>query len=115
MQQTARHFTQELAARAGDSLRALNRASDEAEVRGAHERFHQILFDAANRPKMSAIINAWRFHYRLDKQKAFINQARDVHRRLLVNVAAADLDGVASCVREEYAIIRRTIPQRSGP
>ncbi len=115
MQHAARHFTPAIAARADESLKALNRASGEAEVRGAHERFHQILFDAANRPKMAAIINDWRFHYRLDKQKAFISEARDVHRRLLASCAAADLDGVASCLREEYAIIRRTIPQQSLP
>jgi DNA-binding GntR family transcriptional regulator len=113
MEHAARRFTPAIAARALESLKAMNRASDEAEVRGTHERFHQMLFDAANRPKMAAIINDWRFHYRLDKQKAFISETRDIHRRLLENCAAADLDGVASCIREEYAIIRRTIPQ--GP
>jgi DNA-binding GntR family transcriptional regulator len=110
MQHAARHFTPALAARAIDSLKAMNRASVEADVRGAHERFHRMLFDAANRPKMAAIVNDWRFHYRLEKQKAFIRETRDVHRRLLENCAAADFDGVAACVREEYAIIYRTIP-----
>jgi DNA-binding GntR family transcriptional regulator len=111
MQHAARNFMPALAARAHESLKAMNGASDETEVRGAHERFHKMLFDAANRPKMSAIINDWRFHYRLDKQKAFITETRDVHRRLLESCVAADLNGVALCVREEYAIIRRTIPQ----
>lgn len=111
MQHAARHFAPALAARAFESLKAMNRASVEADVRGAHERFHQMLFDAASRPKMAAIINDWRFNYRLDKQKAFIRKTRDVHRRLLENCANADLNAVVTCVREEYAIIRGAISE----
>lgn len=109
MEHAVRHFTPEIAARALESLKEMNRASDEAAVRGAHERFHQVLFDAASRPKMAALINDWRFHYQLDKQKAFISKTRDIHRSLLNHCANADLDAVATCVRAEYAIIRRTI------
>jgi DNA-binding GntR family transcriptional regulator len=109
MEHAARHFTPAFAARAHESLKAMNRATTEADVRGAHERFHQALFEAASRPKMAAIINDWRFHYRLDKQKAFISKTRDIHRRLLEHCVNADLNAVAACVREEYAIIRRTL------
>lgn len=111
MQHAAQHFTPALAARASELLKAMNRAAIEADVRGAHERFHQTLFDAASRPKMAAIVNDWRFHYRLDKQKAFISKTRDIHRRLLEHCVNADLNAVVTCVREEYAIIRRTISE----
>lgn len=109
MQHAAQTFTPASAARAAESLKAMNRASVEAEVRGAHERFHQVLFDAAGCPKMAAIINDWRFHYRLDKQKAFIKRTCDIHKRLLEHCVSSDLNAVAMCVREEYAIIRATI------
>jgi DNA-binding GntR family transcriptional regulator len=109
MEHAVRQYTPAIAARASDSLKAMNRASSEAAVRGAHERFHQVLFDAASRPKMAALINDWRFHYRLDKQKAFISKTRDMHRDLLEHCANGDLNAVAMSVRAEYEIIRRTI------
>lgn len=109
IREAVRHFTPEIAVRASESLKEMNRASDEAAVRGAHERFHQVLFDAASRPRMAALINDWRFHYQLDKQKAFISKTRDIHRSLLNHCTNADLDAVATCVRAECAIIRRTI------
>lgn len=97
-------------ASAGQELKAMNRAADETQVRGAHERFHKVLFDAANRPRMAQIIGEWRFHYHLDKQKAFIRASREVHARLLDCCAAGNVKGVAACVRDEYEIIRATIP-----
>ncbi|HEY4434483.1 MAG TPA: GntR family transcriptional regulator [Candidatus Cybelea sp.] len=99
-------------ARAREALRAMNRAAGEAEVRGAHERFHKILFDAASRPRMARVIGEWRFHYHLEKQKAFIRASRGVHARLLDRCAASDVEGVAACVRDEYDIIRGTICDR---
>ncbi|HEY6485201.1 MAG TPA: GntR family transcriptional regulator [Candidatus Cybelea sp.] len=96
-------------ARAGEALKAMNRAAGEAEVRGTHERFHKVLFDAASRPRMARIIGEWRFHYHLEKQKAFIRASREVHARLLDRCAAGDVKGVAACVRDEYEIIRGTL------
>ncbi|HEX3369354.1 MAG TPA: GntR family transcriptional regulator [Candidatus Cybelea sp.] len=101
-------------ARAGEALKAMNRAADETQVRGAHERFHKLLFDAANRPRTAQVIGAWRFHYHLDKQKAFIRASREVHARLLHCCASGDVDGVAHCVRDEYEIVRATIPSALG-
>lgn len=109
MQHAAAAMTAAILTRAAQALKAMNRATGEADVRGAHERFHKILFDAAHRPKMTGILGEWRFHYRLEKQKAFIQASRDVHARLLDRCAARDLSGVAACVCDEYEIIRATL------
>ena len=46
------------------ALLALNQGKTAEQVFGAHQRFHTLLFQAAQRPRMAAIINSWRF--RLD-------------------------------------------------
>jgi DNA-binding GntR family transcriptional regulator len=42
----------------------MNRAGDEVSLRGSHERFHSVVFSAANRPLMANVINAWRLRLR---------------------------------------------------
>jgi DNA-binding GntR family transcriptional regulator len=106
MRHAVRRLTPAKVESAGEILRAMNRASVEPEVRGAHARFHQTFFDAAARPQMAGIIQDWRLRYPIDKQKAFIRVSRDVHRGLLEACRAGDAAAAASCIREEYAIIR---------
>jgi len=54
-------LTAETLREAAEALDALNRATTAPQVQGAHARFHSILFHPARRPRMSAIINGWRF------------------------------------------------------
>jgi DNA-binding GntR family transcriptional regulator len=99
---------------ASTALDALNRARTPAQLHGAHQRFHAILFRAAERPRMAAIINSWRFRLDPDpdidgaRKRAFARATRDVHRRLLEACRRRDRVAVARCVQTEYEIIRRT-------
>jgi DNA-binding GntR family transcriptional regulator len=104
----------EILRRAEASLKALNQAAA-SEVPGAHSRFHTILFEAAERPRMADIINGWRF--RLDprpdvdgrRKRTFALATRDVHRRLMDACGRADARTVRRCVAEEYEIIRSAV------
>ena len=114
-------FTAEVLDRAAEALEALNRARTPDQLQGAHMRFHTILFQAAQRPRMAAIINSWRF--RLDlrpdvdgaRKRAFARATRGVHRELLEACRSGDRRAVARCVAAEYQIIRETkgkLPER---
>ena len=108
-------LTPEVLEQASDALDALNRAKTKEQVEGAHQRFHTILFQAAQRPRMAAIINSWRF--RLDlrpdadgaRKRAFARATRDVHRRLLEACRTRNREAVERCVVAEYGIIRETM------
>jgi len=97
---------------ASEALAALNRGRTPRQLHGAHRRFHEILFRAAQRPRMAAIIQSWRF--RLDvhpdvdgaRKRAFARASGDVHARLLTACRKHDHALVAKCVRSEYEIIR---------
>ena len=86
-----------------------------AEVFGAHQRFHSILFEAAERPIMAGLINGWRF--RLDvrpredrrRKQAYAVATHLVHRRLLDACRQRDARAIRRCVREEYAIARAAV------
>ena len=99
------------------ALAALNRATTKEDMFGAHQRFHTLLFQAAQRPRMAAIINSWRF--RLDvsagadaaRKRAFALATRDVHTRLLEACRKRNRKAVARCVVDEYEIIRATLDQ----
>jgi DNA-binding GntR family transcriptional regulator len=99
------------------ALAALNRATTKEDVFGAHQRFHTLLFQAAQRPRMAAIINSWRF--RLDvssgadaaRKRTFALATRDVHTRLLEACRKRNRKAVARCVVDEYEIIRATLEQ----
>src|SRR5262249_30756224 len=114
MERAIGHLTPEILIEASDALDALNGARTAQQLLGAHQRFHTILFRAAQRPRMAAIINSWRF--RLDAQpdlegarkRAFARATRDVHRRLLEACRTGDRKAVVRCVVEEYGIIRAT-------
>ena len=100
---------------AGEALDALNHATTAQQVHGAHQRFHTLLFQAAQRPHMTAIINGWRF--RLDvrpdvdgtRKRAFALATRNVHRRLLDACRKRNREAVGRCVASEYRIIRATL------
>ena len=102
---------------AAEALKALNRASTAQQVHGAHQRFHTLLYRAAERPRMAEIINGWRF--RLDalpdvdgaRKRAFALATRDVHRRLLDACRTRNRKAVGRCVAVEYGIIRATLRQ----
>src|SRR4029453_16199512 len=95
------------------ALDALNRARVAQDLQGAHQRFHSILFRAAQRPRMAAIINSWRFRLHIHpdvdgaRKRAFARATRDVHRQLLEACRKRDRKAVARGVRAEYEIIRR--------
>jgi len=99
---------------ASEALDALNRGRTSRQLHGAHRRFHEILFRAARRPRMAAIIQSWRF--RLDvhpdvdgaRKRDFARASRDVHARLLAACRKRDHAAVAKCVKIEYEIIRKT-------
>jgi DNA-binding GntR family transcriptional regulator len=100
---------------AEDALAAMNQAKSPHEIQGAHQRFHTILFHAAQRPRMAAIINSWRF--RLDvhsgedstRKRAFVHATREVHEHLLDACRLRDRSAVERCVTTEYQIIRDTL------
>ncbi len=94
------------------ALRALNAARSPAELRGAHERFHSILFSAARRPRMAALINAWRFRLGQNsdvdgkERRSFAAAVADIHTSMLNACRRHDPDLVQDCVSDEYAYIR---------
>jgi DNA-binding GntR family transcriptional regulator len=104
----------ETLAEAAEALDALNHATTARQLHGAHERFHTILFEAAQRPRMTAIINDWRFRLGarpetdLARKRGFAIATRDVHARLLEACRRGDREAVARCVVAEYRIIRST-------
>ncbi|MGB8151852.1 MAG: GntR family transcriptional regulator [Candidatus Cybelea sp.] len=98
-----------LVARATKAMNLMNRAHDEASLRGSHERFHTVFFGVAHRPLMAETINAWRFRLQFDRQQAFLRSVRGVHRQLLTAFANSDARGAADCVREEYALMRTSV------
>jgi DNA-binding GntR family transcriptional regulator len=114
MERAVEHMTQEVLADASEALDALNRGRTASQLQGAHQRFHTVLFRAARRPRMAAIINSWRFqldvHPDVDgsRKRDFARATRDVHRRLLEACRAGNRGAVARCVVEEYRIIRAT-------
>ncbi len=89
MDHAVKHLTPNNLDEAQAALRALNMATMPAQLRGAHEKFHTILFDAAKRPRMVSLINGWRF--RVDerpdtdgtRRRAFAKGAAQIHERLL--------------------------------
>lgn len=99
----------EVVARATEAMNLMNRAHDEASLRGSHERFHTVFFSVAHRPLMAETINAWRFRLQFDRQQAFLRRVRGVHRQLLAAFADSDARGATECVREEYALMRTAI------
>ena len=102
---------------AAEALNALNRATTAQQVHGAHQRFHSILFQAAERPRMAALINGWRFRVEVPpnadgaRKRAFALATRDVHKRLLDACRKRNHKAVERCVSEEYTIIRTTVRQ----
>jgi len=119
MDRATGRMTPEILDEASEALEALNRARTPRQIQGAHQRFHTVLFQAAERPRMAAIINSWRF--RLDvhpdadgaRKRAFALATRDVHRRLLDACRRGNRRAVERCVVAEYGIIRSTL-KRGG-
>jgi DNA-binding GntR family transcriptional regulator len=115
MDRAARRLTAEALDEAEEALQALNHATTAQQVQGAHQRFHTLLFQAAQRPRMAAIINSWRFrldvHSVADKERkrAFARATREVHRRLLDACRKRNRQAVGRCVAVEYRIIRETL------
>ena len=110
-------LTAETLNEAAVALNALNRATTAQQVQGAHQRFHSILFQAAERPRMAALINGWRFRVEVPpnadgtRKRAFALATRDAHKRLLEACRQRNRKAVERCVSEEYTIIRTTVRQ----
>ena len=83
MEHAIRNANADVVARAAEAMHEMNRARDEASLRGSHERFHSVFFGAAKRPLMANIVNGWRFRLPFDRQRAFLKSTREVHRQLL--------------------------------
>ncbi len=102
------------------ALRALNAARSPQALRGAHERFHTILFDVAERPRMVKLVNAWRFrvdaHPDVDgtKRQAFAAAVAGIHENVLSACRHRDRELALTCVAEEYAYIRSIAPTIAG-
>jgi DNA-binding GntR family transcriptional regulator len=117
MDRAVERLTPEALDEAAEALNGLNKAKTAQQVHGAHQRFHTLLYRAAERPRMTEIINGWRF--RLDvlpdtdgaRKRAFAVSTRDVHRRLLDACRKRDRKVVGRCVAAEYGIIRATLEQ----
>ena len=117
MDRALERLTPEALDEAAEALGALNRARTAQQVKGAHQRFHTLLYRAAERPRMTEIINGWRF--RLDvhpdtdgvRKRAFAVATQDVHRRLLDACRKRNRKLVGRCVAVEYGIIRSTLRQ----
>src|SRR5262245_5084860 len=115
MDRATLRLTAEALDEAEEALDALNHATTAQQVQGAHQRFHTLLFQAAERPRMAAIINSWRFrldvHSAADKERkrAFARATRDVHGRLLDACRKRNQRAVGRCVAMEYRIIRSTL------
>jgi DNA-binding GntR family transcriptional regulator len=115
MDHAVEKLTPEMLDEAAAALEVLNRARTAKQVHGAHQRFHTLLYRAAERPRMEEIINGWRF--RLDalpdadgaRKRAFALATRDVHRRLLNACRKRNRKVVERCVAVEYGIIRATL------
>lgn len=107
-------------AEAEAALDALNRGTTFQQLYGAHEHFHTVLFRAARRPRMSAIINGWRFRLGAqpdvdgERKRAFAHATRGVHRRLLNACRKQDRAAVSRCVAEEYGIVRAIVDRVRG-
>ena len=114
MERAVDRLTPEALDEASDALDALNRARTTRQLEGAHQRFHSLLFHAAERPRMTAIVNSWRFRLDLHpdvdgaRKRAFARATRDVHRKLLDACRSRNPRAVARCVAAEYDIIRAT-------
>ena len=115
MDHAVERLTPEALEEAAEALDALNRARTTQQMQGAHQRFHTLLYRAAERPRMAEIINGWRF--RLDvlrdvdgaRKRAFALATRDVHRQLLEACRKRNRKAVGRCVAVEYGIIRATL------
>jgi DNA-binding GntR family transcriptional regulator len=112
MDRAVERLDAEIVANARAALRSLNAARTAQALCGAHERFHTVLFEAAGRPCMTSLINAWRFRWdgRSDEdgrmRRTFAAGSADIHRRLIEACVRSDRKGVRRCVTDEYAYIR---------
>ncbi len=121
MDHAVEHLTPGNLDEAQAALRALNLAKMPAQLRGAHEKFHTILFDAAKRPRMVSLINGWRF--RVDerpdtdgtKRRAFAKGAAQIHGRLLAACVHRDKAAVRRCVVEEHRYLRSIATELRAP
>jgi DNA-binding GntR family transcriptional regulator len=119
MDRAIERLTAQVLDEAAKALDALNHATTAQQVHGAHERFHTLLFQAARRPRMAAIINGWRFRLEVRpdadgaRKRAFARATRDVHERLLDACRKRNRKAVGRCVAVEYRIIRATVRKHS--
>jgi len=117
MQHVLHNVTPQLMADAAAALGRMERAQATAQsmrdLRGLHEHYHTIFFDAGARPRMTAIINDWRFRFdsapepELKRQRDFYRRTKGVHQRLLAAVRRRDVKAVRRAIAEEYAVIRK--------
>ena len=122
MDRAATRCSPEQLRRANEALRSMNHAESMAQLRGLHEHFHTILFEAAGRPRMASIINDWRFRLdsrpdKSERMRAFVRATGEVHKQLLRACEDADRTAVRRCVSEEYRIVRSFVvnaPRKLG-
>lgn len=121
MDHVAREMTPAVLLQAQTALRALNRARTPGELRGAHERFHTILFDAGHRPRTASLINQWRL--RSDRspdvdgagRRGYARATAAIHKRLIDACAVGNRKAVARCVRDEHDYMRSIAPRLIAP
>lgn len=112
------HMSEDTLRAARHALRRMERAKQIADLRGLHQHFHTILFDAARRPRMTAIVNDWRFRLGDDSQeeaprlRAFVAATADVHKNLIDALEKADSRALQRCIADEYKIVRAHVTSR---
>jgi len=115
MRHVVEHIDEATLKRARAALERMNTLYEIKDLRGKHAQFHTLLFEAARRPRMAAMINEWRFRYdnragdEGARLRGFVHDTSGVHDRLLEACAHRDAAAVQRCVDEEYEIVRASL------
>ena len=115
MRHVVAHIDDATLKRARAALERMNALHEIEDLRGKHAAFHTLLFEAARRPRMTAMIDEWRFRYdnraghEAARLRAFVHETCGVHDRLLDACARRDAAAMQRAVDEEYEIVRASL------
>lgn len=87
-----------------ESMNAVAEAG--GDVVGRHLEFHTLLGKPADRPRMTQIVNDWRFRVDEERTRQFILASRKLHGELLLACSEKDKPTAERCVAEEYQLLR---------